>query len=98
MRVVWSTVTRGAAAFALSLVAAALVACGDGGGASTPSAGGTASPMDVAADLARELSGADVEIRRGPQHTVYHSLGTLPSASAPRADGRPTLIWFSAPT
>jgi thiol-disulfide isomerase/thioredoxin len=26
---------------------------------------------------------------------VYHSAAPLPSASAPRADGKPTLVWFS---
>lgn len=36
-----------------------------------------------------------VRMLRGGIHTVAHSLAPLPSASAPRADGRPTLVWFS---
>lgn len=48
--------------------------------------------------LAEEASGGPVQVLTGPAHTVYHSALPLPSASAPREDGRPTLIWFSATT
>jgi thiol-disulfide isomerase/thioredoxin len=42
--------------------------------------------------------GVAVKVLTGPNHTVYHSTAPLPSASAPRSDGKPTLIWFSATT
>jgi thiol-disulfide isomerase/thioredoxin len=31
----------------------------------------------------------------GSHHTVYHSTAALPTSDQPRADGMPTLIWFS---
>jgi hypothetical protein len=46
--------------------------------------------------LAAELAGGPVQPLTGPQHTVYYSPMALPSASAPRADGRATLVWFSS--
>jgi hypothetical protein len=46
--------------------------------------------------LAAELAGGPVQPLTGPQHTVYYSALALPSASAPRADGRATLVWFSS--
>lgn len=45
--------------------------------------------------LARENAGTDVRVLTGTHHTVYHSAAPLPSTAAPRADGRPTLVWFS---
>ena len=36
-----------------------------------------------------------VKVLTGSHHTVYHSVPPLPTASAPRADGLPTLVWFS---
>ena len=49
--------------------------------------------------LAEEnAGGAPVKVLTGPKHTVYHSTAPLPSAAAPRADGKPTLVWFSATT
>ena len=48
--------------------------------------------------LAQANSGGAVEAHTGPNHTVYHSAAPLPTASTPRADGRPTLVWFSATT
>lgn len=45
--------------------------------------------------LARENAGGAVQAFTGPRHTVYHSTAALPSAAEPRADGKPTLVWFS---
>lgn len=39
--------------------------------------------------------GAEVKVLTGSRHTVYHMVAPLPSAASPRADGRPTLVWFS---
>jgi thiol-disulfide isomerase/thioredoxin len=36
-----------------------------------------------------------VRVLRGSAHTVYHSDAALPTSNEPRADGRPTLVWFS---
>jgi thiol-disulfide isomerase/thioredoxin len=47
--------------------------------------------------LARANAGSDIVTIRGPEHTAYHSLAPLPTEDAPRADGRPTLVFFSAP-
>lgn len=56
------------------------------------------SPVDPAlADLARANAGSEILIVRGPEHTAYHSLAPLPTEAAPRADGLPTLVFFSAP-
>jgi hypothetical protein len=40
----------------------------------------------------------EVKIIKGANHTVLHHVAPLPSASSPRTDGKPTLVWFSAPT
>lgn len=48
-------------------------------------------------ELARASAGSEILVVRGPEHTAYHSLAPLPSASAPRADGLPTLVFFSEP-
>ena len=54
-------------------------------------------PADpVTESLARANAGTDIEVYRGRAHTVYHSTPPLPTSDAPRADGQPTLIWFSA--
>lgn len=47
------------------------------------------------AALARSNAGSEVQVFTGAKHTVYQSLAPLPSAAASRADGRPTLVWFS---
>lgn len=47
------------------------------------------------ATLARENSGGDIQVLTGSRHTVYHSTAALPTAQTPRADGKPTLVWFS---
>ena len=45
--------------------------------------------------LAQEVSGGQVRVITGSAHTVYHSTVPLPTATAPRPDGKPTLVWFS---
>jgi len=59
--------------------------------------GGPEAPADPAqAQLASaNAAGAEVKVLTGSHHTVYHSVPPLPTASAPRADGLPTLVWFS---
>jgi thiol-disulfide isomerase/thioredoxin len=57
----------------------------------TPSSTVDASVQAVAA----ENAGGPVEALTGSRHTVYHSAAALPDETHPRADGRPTLIWFS---
>ena len=46
--------------------------------------------------LATQLSGGPVQAFTGASHTVYYSPAPMPSADAPRADGKATLVWFSA--
>lgn len=59
-------------------------------------ASGTAQPADAATEqLARANAGTDVTVHSGSAHVVYHSDEPLPSRAAPRADGQPTLVWFS---
>lgn len=47
------------------------------------------------AALARSNAGGEVQVFTGAKHTVYQSLSPLPSAASPRADGKPTLVWFT---
>ena len=47
------------------------------------------------ARLAAENAGTSIEVFTGPEHTVYHSVAALPSSASPRADGKPTLAWFT---
>lgn len=49
----------------------------------------------VTAATARENAGGEVSVLTGTHHTVYHSTAALPTAQKPRADGKPTLVWFS---
>ncbi len=44
--------------------------------------------------LAERNAGGPVQAFTGPGNTVYHSTAPLPSADAPRADGKLTLVWF----
>ena len=48
--------------------------------------------------LAEGNAGAAVIAISGTEHTSYHSPGPLPSADAPREDGRLTLVWFTGPS
>lgn len=60
------------------------------------SASGSAQQADAATEqLARANAGTDVTVHSGSAHVVYHSDPPLPSRAAPRADGQPTLVWFS---
>lgn len=65
------------------------VGCSDG-----EQANGTEASDELA--LAKDnAGGADIRVLTG-SHKVYHLDDPLPTADAPRADGRPTLVWFSA--
>jgi thiol-disulfide isomerase/thioredoxin len=56
----------------------------------------SATPATVEARaLAEANSGGPVRVLTGGHHTVYHSDLPLPTAAAPRTDGRFTLVWFS---
>jgi thiol-disulfide isomerase/thioredoxin len=58
---------------------------------------GAAIPADAATEqLARANAGTDITVYSGVAHVVYQSDAPLPSTAAPRADGRATLVWFSA--
>jgi len=81
----WGKITLGVAAL-LAVAGLAYVAV-TGAGSST------VNPQLEA--LARETSGGEVRVLRGSAHTVYHSDATLPTSNEPRADGLPTLVWFS---
>lgn len=60
-------------------------------------AGGETGVDEAALALARSNAGGQVIAIQGTEHTIYHALDPLPSASSPRADGRPTLVWFTGP-
>ncbi len=60
---------------------------------------GGESPIDPATQaLAEGNAGGPVIAISGTEHTSYHSPGPLPSAAAPREDGRLTLVWFTSPS
>ena len=42
-----------------------------------------------------QTAAGEVRVLSGGIHTVQHTVAPLPSASAPRPDGRPMLVWFS---
>ncbi len=82
----WSTVGWGAAGIGLVLLLGAVFFTA-----------GEPLPSDpVTASLASANAGTDITVYRGRAHTVYHSSAPLPTSEAPRADGQPTLVWFSA--
>ena len=58
--------------------------------------GGARSADAATEQLARTNAGTDVIVYSGRAHVVYHSEPPLPSTALPRADGQPTLVWFSA--
>ena len=60
-------------------------------------AGGETGVDEAALALAQTNAGGQVIAIQGTEHTIYHALGPLPSAAAPRADGRLTLVWFTGP-
>lgn len=45
--------------------------------------------------FAQESAGGPIQVFTGTKHTVYQSMGVLPTAAKPRADGLPTLVWFT---
>lgn len=47
------------------------------------------------AAVARSNAGGEVQVFTGAKHTVYQSAAPLPSVASPRADGKPTLVWFT---
>ena len=55
----------------------------------------SAAPDAGVAAVARTNAGTEVKVYTGTHHTVYHSTAPLPSETNPRADGKPTLVWFS---
>ena len=58
---------------------------------------GATIPADAATEqLARTNAGTGITVYSGTHHVVYQSDAPLPTAATPRADGRPTLVWFSA--
>ena len=75
-----------------ALVAAAVIGIG---AFLYTSASQTTTASAATEELARKNAGTDVKVYTGTNHTVYHSTSPLPSTSAPRADGKPSLVWFS---
>lgn len=57
---------------------------------------GTTSIDPAVQTLASENARGPVDAFTGADHTVYQSRAALPSAAAPSADGKPTLVWFSS--
>ncbi len=77
----------GAAALAVAGVIALVVLAGGGG---------SEGPDPLIEAQARSINGgSDIRVYQGTQHTIYHSTAPLPTASAPRTDGLPTLVWFT---
>ncbi len=76
---------------ALATVALVLVALG---GFFLLRGGGSAAVAPALAAEAQANSGGPVRVLNGV-HTVFHSELPLPSAAAPRSDGRYTVVWFS---
>lgn len=78
----------GAAVIAVLVVGAVALRGGIGQGGSTA--------PEVAAPSAGAPAAAEgVRVITGGIHTVHHTVAPLPTASTPREDGRPTLVWFS---
>ena len=48
--------------------------------------------------LAEGNAGGAVIAIAGTEHTSFHWPGALPTESAPRTDGRLTLVWFTGPS
>lgn len=60
---------------------------------------GGETPIDAEVQaLAEGNAGGPVIAISGTEHTSYHWPGPLPSAEAPREDGRLTLVWFTGPS
>lgn len=78
---------RAAHARALALLAGMLAILAVACGAPAPPAA-SSTPAGAGA--------ANVRLLTGGAHIVHHSDAPLPSVQAPRGDGKPTLVWFSA--
>lgn len=61
-------------------------------------AGSASATAETPAALAARLADSPVKVINGPIHTVYHAEAALPTSAKPRADGKPTLVWFSGVT
>lgn len=60
---------------------------------------GGESPIDPELEaIAAANAGGPVIAISGTEHTSYHFPGPLPTPAEPRADGRPTLVWFTSPS
>ncbi|MGE3857652.1 MAG: TlpA family protein disulfide reductase [Dehalococcoidia bacterium] len=77
---------------AVVAVVAGLVASGRFGQTGAGTGHGMAASSDGTAAGAAD---AAVRVITGGIHTVRHTIAPLPTASTPREDGRPTLVWFS---
>lgn len=82
---------------AAGVAAVALVAIGVlmMGGSDDSSPGSAEASIELTLATQNADDGA-IRVLTGRAHTVYHSEDPLPSGESPRADGRPTLVWFSA--
>lgn len=57
---------------------------------------GSSEVNDDLTALAAQSGRGEVRVITGSRHTVYHAEDPLPERATPRADGQPTLVWFSA--
>ena len=80
-----------AAVAAVLVIGVIAVGGGEGGGTSVDSV--ESAELLVAAR--QNAGGSTISVYRGNAHTVMHADAPLPTADEPRADGRPTLVWFS---
>jgi thiol-disulfide isomerase/thioredoxin len=77
---------------AVAVIAVLALGGGGGGGGSSITSAETAIQFATAVDNA---GGSTISVHEGNAHTVLHADAPLPTVSSPRADGRPTLVWFS---
>ncbi|MGE0538881.1 MAG: thioredoxin domain-containing protein [Dehalococcoidia bacterium] len=95
LRLTW-LLGGGVAAIGAAFVVAVLLARDDTStGASQQAMSASAQSGESMTAMAEANSGGPVRVLRGSHHTVYHSDQALPTAAAPRADGKMTLVWFS---
>jgi thiol-disulfide isomerase/thioredoxin len=90
------TVIGGVLVAVVALVVIAVVALGGGGGGGGGASNITSAEAANQLAIARQNSGGStISVHQGSAHTVMHADASLPTASAPRPDGRATLVWFS---
>ncbi len=76
---------------------AVVLILGGGGGSAEENPEFTSLASALAGDsVEQDSDSSDIRVYSGSAHTVYHSTKPLPTNSAPQADGKPTLVWFSA--